>query len=167
MKTLKESLLDDIDTTMKNGSEWAKEIEKETKEFLKAISTAKNYEGGYSLKNGRSTSFSVPNALHKLGYDANHIHILMYTMDSFNTVYEDDDWVLEIELSQRNDADMERLSTVWISKIRIGRWVADNWRGFIKNIIKPATKSLDTFKKLLDNMEKHKDRYIDANLLLK
>ena len=167
MKTLKESLLDDIDTTMKNGSEWAKEIEKEKKEFLKVLGTAKNYEGGYSLKNGRSNGVFAPNILHELGYDANHIHILMYTMDSFNTVYEDDNWVLEIELSRCNEDDMGRLSRVWINKIRISRWVADNWRAFIKNVIKPACKSLDTFKKLLDNMKKHNGQYIDVNSLLK
>lgn len=85
MKTLKESLLDDIDTTMKNGSEWVKGIEKEKKEFLKIIGTAKYWEGGYSLKNGRSNGVFVPNVLHELGFDANHIHIMMYTMDSFFT----------------------------------------------------------------------------------
>ena len=167
MKTLKESLLDDIETTMNNGREWAKEIEQETKEFLKAISTAKNYEGGYSLKNGRSTAFSVPNVLHKLGYDANHFHLLMYTNDSFNSVFEDDSWTLEICLSKLSDDGMLRKSTVWSRKICISRWVADNWRVFIKNIIKPSTKSLDTLKKLLDIMEKYNGRPLDANLLLK
>lgn len=96
MKTLKESLLDDIETTMDNGSKWVKEIEKEKKEFLKVIRTAKNYEGGYSLKNGRANGVFVPNALHELGFDANHIHIFMYTMDSFNYTSSNDDWVLAI-----------------------------------------------------------------------
>lgn len=167
MKTLKESLLDDIETIMNNGREWAKEIEKERKEFIKVIGTAKNWEGGYSLKNGRSNGVFVPNILHELGYDANHIHLLIYTNDSFNSVFDDDSWTLEISLSKRSDDNMRHICTVWDNKIRISRWVADNWRGFIKNIIKPTTKSLDTFKKLLDIMEKHNGRYIDVNLLLK
>ena len=167
MKTLYESLLDDIDTTMKNGSEWTKEIENEKKEFLKVLSAAKNYEGGWSLKNGRSNSVVVPNALRELGFDANYIRLLMYTKDSFHSVFEDDDWVLEITISKTDEDGLIRTRPVWDKKIYIGRWVADNWRGFIKNVIKPATKSLDTFKQLLDNMDKHNGRYIDANLLLK
>jgi hypothetical protein len=165
MKTLKESLLDDIETTMNNGSKWAKEIEQETKEFLKVISTAKYWDGGYSLKNGRSNGVFVPNILHELGYDANHIHLLMYTEDSNGWI--SGSWTLEISLSKRSDDNMRRICTVWEKKIRITRGVADNWRAFIKNIIKPATKSLDTFKKLLDNMEKYNGRPIEVNLLLK
>lgn len=165
MKTLKESLLDDIETTMDNGSKWAKEIEKEKKEFIKVIGTAKNWEGGYNLKNGRSNGVFVPNILHELGYDANHIHLLMYTEDSNGWI--SGSWVLEISLSKRSDDNMRYICTVWDKKIRITRGVADNWRGFIKNIIKPATKSLDTFKKLLDNMEKYNGRPIEVNLLLK
>lgn len=91
MKTLKESLLDDIETSMSNGSKWAKEVEKEKKEFLKVLGTAKNYEGGYSLKNGRSNGVFTPNILHEMGFDAEHIHIFMYTMDSFRFSNASDD----------------------------------------------------------------------------
>jgi hypothetical protein len=166
MRTLKESILDDIETTMDNGSNWVKEIEKEKKEFLKVISTAKNWEGGWSLKNGRSNSVVVPNALRELGFDANYIRLLIYTKDSFNSVF-DDGWTLEITISKTDEDGLIRTRPVWDKKIRITRGVADNWRAFIKNIIKPATKSLDTFKKLLDNMEKYNGRPIEVNLLLK
>ena len=167
MKTLKESLLDDIDTTMKNGSEWAKEIEQETKEFLKAISTAKNYEGGYSLKNGRSTSFSVPNALHELGYDANHIEIFMYTMDSFRYTSSNDDWALIITISKYSDDNMKHICDVWKKTVYMDRWSFNKWNDVVKNVLKPATKSLDTFKKFLNNMEKLNGQYISPSSLLK
>lgn len=163
MKTLYESLLDDIDTTMKNGSEWAKEIEKEKKEFLKVLGAAKNYEGGYSLKNGRSNGIFTPNVLHELGYDANHIHLLMFTRDSSI----DDSWVLELSLSRRSEDNMRFINTVLDKRIYMDRWVADNWRGFIKNVIKPATKSLDTFKRFISNMEKLNGQYISPSSLLK
>ena len=164
MKTLYESLLDDIDTTMKNGSEWAKEIENEKKEFLKVLGTAKNYEGGYSLKNGRSNGIFTPNVLHELGYDANHIQLLMFTRDSSI----DDSWVLELSLSKHSDDNMRRyIGAVLDKRIYMDRWVADNWRGIVKNIIKPATKSLDTFKRFINNMEKLNGQYISPSSLLK
>jgi hypothetical protein len=167
MRTLKESLLDDIETTMSNGSKWAKEIEQETKEFLKIISTAKYWGGGYSLKNGRSNGVFVPNILHELGYDANHIHIFMYTNDSFNYTSSNDDWVLEISLSKRSDDNMRHICTVWEKKVYMDRWTADNWRGIVKNVIKPTTKSLDQFKKFLINMEKLNGQYVSPSSLLK
>lgn len=167
MKTLKESLLDDIESTMNNGREWVKEIEKEKKEFLKVISTAKNYEGGYSLKNSRSNGIFAPNVIHGLGFDANHIHIFMYTMDSFNYTSSNDDWVLEITLTKRSDDNMKHICTVWEKKVYMDRWDFDKWNDVVKELIKPAAKSLDTFKKLLDNMEKWNDDLVDKKLLLK
>lgn len=67
MKTLKESLLSDIDTNLAQGDEWENNLKAEIKEFLKVIRTAKNYEGGYLLKNGRSNKIFTPNALQELG----------------------------------------------------------------------------------------------------
>lgn len=167
MRTLYESLLDDIETTMDNGSKWVKEIENEKKEFLKVISTAKNWEGGYSLKNSRSNGLFTPNVLNELGFDANHIHIFMYTMDSFNYTSSNNDWVLEITLSKRSDDNMKHICTVWEKKVYMDRWIADNWRGIVKELLKPAAKSLDTFKKFLDNMEKWNEQLVGKQLLLK
>lgn len=167
MKALYESILDDIEVQMQQGDEWVKEIEKEKKEFLKVISTAKNWEGGYSLKNGRSIGLFIPNALRELGFDANYIHIMMYTMDSFNYTSSNDDWVLEITLSKRSDDNMKHICTVWQKKVYMDRWIADTWRGIVKELLKPAAKSLDTFKKFLNNMEKWNEQLVGTNLLLK
>lgn len=167
MKNLYESILDDIDVQMQQGDEWAENYKNEIKEFLKSFGAAKNYEGGYSLKNGRSTGFFVPNTLHELGYDANHIHLLMYTMDSFSYTCSNDNWAIEISLSKRSDDNMKHICTVWEKKVYLDRWTADNWRGIVKNVIKPATKSLDTFKKFLTNMEKSDGQYIFPSTLLK
>ena len=56
MITLKESILADIDTQIAQGDDWDKNVKAEIKEFLKAIATAKNYEG-FGYKNGRKTAF--------------------------------------------------------------------------------------------------------------
>lgn len=165
MKTLKESLLDDIETTMSNGSKWAKEIEQETKEFLKSFGDAKNYKGGLGLKNGRSIELTVQNVLYELGYNADHICLLIYTENDNGWI--SGGWVLRIEISKLSDDGLLRTAPVWSNKIRFTHGVANTWRGFIKNIIKPSTKSLDTFKKLLDIMKKYNGRPIEVDLLLK
>jgi hypothetical protein len=167
MKTLYESLLDDIETSMENGNEWAKEIENEKKEFLKVIRTAKNYDGGYSLKNSRSNGLFTPNVLNELGFDANHIHIFMYTNDSFNYTSSNDDWVLVISLSKRSDDNIRHICTVWEKKVYMDRWEFNKWNDIVKDLIKPAAKSLDTFKKFLDNMEKWNEQLVGKQLLLK
>lgn len=166
MKALYESILDDIDVQMSNGDEWVKEIEKEKKEFLKVISTAKNYEGGYSLKNGRTNKVFVPNALKQLGYDANYIEIMMYTMDSFTFSDYNDEWALNIALSKRTDDNMKHICNVWDKTVYMDRWCFDKWNEVVKELLKPAAKSLDTFKKFLDNMEKWNEQLVGKKLLL-
>lgn len=166
MKTLKESLLDDIETSMENGNEWAKEIENEKKEFLRVISAAKNYEG-FGFKNGRKTSFFVPNALKQLGYDANHIEIMMYTMDNFRFDAHADEWKVTIWLTKRSDDNMNHICGVWEKKVYMDHWEFNKWNDVVKDLIKPAAKSLDTFKKFLDNMEKWDEQCVGKQLLLK
>ena len=112
MKALYESILDDIETNIAKGDEWEKNLKTEIKEFLRGISSAKNYEG-FGFKNGRKTAFFVPNALKQLGYDANHIEIMMYTMDNFHYESHADEWKLTISLSKRSDDNMKHICTVW------------------------------------------------------
>jgi hypothetical protein len=167
MKHLYESILDNIDIQMSNGDKWMKEIEKEKKEFLKVIGAAKNYEGGYSLKNGRSNKVFVPNALHEIGFDANYIEIMMYTMDSFTFSDYTDEWTLNIILSKRTDDNMKHICNVLDKTVYMDRWLFNKWNDVVRDLIKPATKSLDTFKKFLDNMEKWNEQLVDTKLLLK
>lgn len=166
MKTLRESLLSDIDTNLAQGDEWEKNLKAEIKEFLKVIGAAKNYEG-FGFKNGRRTSFFVPNALKQLGYDANHIEIMMYTMDNFHFVDYADEWRVTIWLTKRSDDNAEHINDVYIKMVYMDRWEFDKWNDVVKNLIKPAAKSLDTFKKFLDNMEKWNEQLVGKQLLLK
>lgn len=166
MKTLKESLLSDIDTNLAKGDEWEKNLKGEIKEFLKAISTAKYYEAT-GFKNYRRTSFFVPNALKQLGYDANHIEIMMHTMDEFY-VSDAKDWKLTISLTKRTDDNFARINTdEWEKIVYIDRWEFNKWNEIVKDLIKPAAKSLDTFKRFLDNMEKWNEQCVGKQLLLK
>lgn len=166
MKTLKESLLSDIDTNLAHGNEWEKNLKAEIKEFLRGISSAKNYEG-FGFKNGRKTAFFVPNALKQIGYDANHIEIMMYTMDNFTFDAHADEWKLTIILSKRSNDNMKHICNVWEKMVYMDRWEFDKWNDVVKELIKPAGKSLDTFKKFLDNMEKWNEQLAGKQLLLK
>lgn len=166
MKTLKESLLGDIDTTLQNIDNHFVERKKEMKEFLKAISTAKNYEG-FGFKNGRQTRFFVPNALTELGYDANHIEIMMYTMDNFNYADNNEDWKLNIWLSKRSDDDKEHIRTVYEKCVYMDYYTFNKWNEVVKKLIKPAAKTPESFKKLLDNMERWDQQLVSPSLLLK
>lgn len=167
MKSLKESLLRDQEDALADFDTLEKDLRAEMKEFLKAISVAKNYEGGYLLKNGRSNKVFTPTALRELGYDANHIEIFMYTMDSFSFTSSNDDWALEITLSKRSDDNMKHICSVWKKKIYMDRWEFDKWNEVVKNLIKPAAKTKDTFKNFLINMEKYNEQCVGKNLLLK
>jgi hypothetical protein len=166
MKTLKGSLLSDIDTTLAQGDEWEKNLKAEIKEFFKAISTVRNYES-FGFKNGRKTAFFVPNVLKQLGYDANYIEIKMYTMDNFGFETHMNEWKLSIILSKRSDDSMKHINTVYDKMVYMDRWEFYKWNDVVKELIKPAAKSLDTFKKFLDNMEKWNEQLVGKQLLLK
>lgn len=167
MITLKESILADMDDTIAQGDEWEKNFKAEIKEFLKAISTAKNYESlGY--KNGRKAAFFVPNALKQLGYDANHIDIMICTTYNFSTADKAVDWKLNIWLTKHSEDNREYLNGgIYDNAVYMDYWEYNKWNDIVKELIKPAAKSLDTFKKLLDNMEKWNGQLVGKQLLLK
>ena len=167
MKTLKESLLADIEDTLTHGDEWEKNLKGEIKEFLKAISTAKNYES-LGVKNGHRAAFFVPNLFKQLGYDANHIDITICTMYNFNSVNNPADWKLKIWLTKHSDDNREYINgSIYNNTVYMDRCLFNKWNEVVREIIKPATKSLDTFKKFLDNMEKWNEQLVSTQLLLK
>ena len=47
------------------------------------------------------------------------------------------------------------------------RWEFNKWNEVVKDLLKPAAKSLDSFKKFLDNMEKWNEQLVGKQLLLK
>lgn len=61
---------------------------------------------------------------------------------------------------------MRHIRTVWEKKVYIDRWSYDKWNDVVKDLLKPATKSLDTFKKFLNNMEKWNEQLVSKKLLL-
>lgn len=166
MKSLKESLLMDQEDALSDFDTLEKDLRAEMKEFLKAIGVAKNYEG-FGFKNGRKTAFFVPNALKQMGYDANHIEIMMYTMDNFHYADNNEDWKLNVWISKRSDDSKEHIRTVYEKCVYMDYYHFNKWNEVVKELIKPAAKTKDTFKKFLANMEQWDQQLVSPSMLLK
>lgn len=171
MRTLYESILDDIEVQVQRGDEWVKEIEKETKEFLKLIGTINSYDSPAIEINIRRKGnktlrcrLFAPYTIEHLGFNANAIKIII------STVSETDDWSLKISIYTAEDK--SKLGTayvkpLWEKKVYLENYEFSKTSDIVKDILKPATKSLDTFKKFLDNMEKWNEQLVGKQLLLK
>lgn len=167
MKTLKESILDDIDVQMSNGDEWAKQSKTETKEFLKSIGIIKTYNTP-EIKLTKSKTIRcrlfAPYTIEQLGFNGNAIKILI------TDVPETDDWKIKIAIYTAEDK--SKLGTIyvkplWEKKVYLENTEFNKAADIVKDLLKPAAKSLDTFKKFLNNMEKWNEQLVGKNLLLK
>lgn len=171
MKTLYESILDDIDVQMSNGDEWVKQLKAETKEFLKLIGTINGYDSPEIGISVRSKGTKVlrcrlfaPYTMEQLGFNANAIKIII------GPVYETDDWKLKISIYTAEDKSKMGTAYVkplWEKKVYLENNEFNKTSDIIKDLLKPASKSLDTFKKFLNNMEKWNEQLVGTNLLLK
>ena len=167
MKTLKESLLDDIETSMQSGDEWVKETKKETKEFLKEIGAIKTFNKlGIRLKNSdtlRCRRF-IPYTLQQLGFDANAIKIIIGTLDETGD--------LKLKIAIYTVEDQTKMGTIhvtpsWVKTVYVEGLELYKPTDIVKYVLKPASKSIDSFKRLLNNMEKWNEQLVGTQLLLK
>lgn len=153
MKTLKESILADIDTAIQHGNEWLKELETKASKFLKQIGSPTNYKkmGGYKISRMISIG-DVNDILQQLGFDANYIEL--FIVDSWPNG-DIPQWRLNVAIGSWN-------KTVYPDDT----YISDP-KMFIKELIKPLTKDIDTFKKFLNNMEKFNRQHVNMSDLLK
>lgn len=56
---------------------------------------------------------------------------------------------------------------MWEKKVYMDRWEFNKWNDVVKNLLKPAAKSLDSFKNFLNNIEKWNEQCAGKQLLLK
>lgn len=166
MKTLYEGILSDMENTLTNGDKILKDFEKEKKEFLRFIGSAKYYKTTGFI-NDRRASFFVPNVLKQLGYDANYIEITMYALEDLYYIDHGGDWKINVSLTKRTDDNFTHINTVWEKKVYMDRSLFNKWNEVVKDLLKPAAKSMDSFKKFLDNMEKYNEQLTSINSLLK
>ena len=171
MKTLKESLLADIETSMRVGDTYAKIPENALKELGKEISLLKNYDRlpKRIYTNGYSTKFIVaPEMFEFIGYEANHIEITAYQPGAgAGLLYDGLDWRITIYISNREEYG-HILSSAFEASIYLSNGAASSFKDILKKLIKPMTKDLGTFKRSLDMFQKYDGQLVeDINWILK
>lgn len=174
MKTLKESLLADIETSMQAGDTYAKIPENALKELGKEISLLKNYERlpKRVYTNGYSTKFLVaPEMFEFIGYEANHIEIIAYQPGApgagAGLLYDGLDWRVTIYISNREEYG-HILSSAFEASIYLSDDIVSSFKEILKKLIKPMTKDLGTFKHSLEMFQKYNDQIVgDVNWILK
>lgn len=167
MRTLKESLLDDIETTITLGTDWANDMKQAMNELSKCLSTAKNYDRMSKIyKNGRCTKFLViPDLFSMIGLDANKIEIVAYqTDDELNNA---SDWHLNIFINKR-DAYNKLISSAYDTSVYLYDGVFSTFNDILKKLIKPMTKDIETFKHTLEKLKNYDGQLItQPNEILK
>lgn len=153
MKTLYESLLSDIEDTLQSGSEWSKTLEKKISKFLKNIGSPTNYKkiGGYKISKIISIG-DIEDILKLLGFDANYIELCIIDSWPNGNIPQ---WSLNVTIGG------------WDKTIYPDDTYITDPKIFIKELIKPLTKDIDTFKKFLNNMEKFNRQHVNMSDLLK
>lgn len=155
MKTLKESILDDIETNISKGNDYIKGIKEEMCGLNRAIGTIKNYDKLNSRVyiNGRRCTMYFTNLLTYLGYDANAMEITMYQL-------EDDvkDWHFDIFLYKR---DGERTShSAYEHTIYLYNGHFSKFNDILKKLLKPATKDSDSFVHFLNKLAQYEGQLV-------
>ena len=168
MKTLYESLLGDLEDNMKAGDDYAKAIEKEFMDLRKKIGTLKNYKklNPRIFTKGYLIELYLPNFLKLLGYDANTLMIAFYIKDSFSDI--GGDWSLTVELSKVDEKTKKGIvsaSSIYDSCVNIEQNTMPHARDMV-SMFKNATKTQESFKKFLDNLNKHYGESITPSHLL-
>lgn len=148
MKTLKESLLDDIETTMATGDKYYNDIKDELKKLQHIVSRVKYWERGWK-RDMHYIRLSIPNLLNISGYDADAIEILV----SYESVMQAN-WRIEIVIVKNPYGDREFL---YDSKIYISELTTKHFKDVLKKVLMPACKDIDSFKKFLEKVKSHKN----------
>ena len=148
MKTLKESLLDDIETTMVTGDKYCNDVKDELKELQQLVSRVKFWERTWR-KDMRYIRLNIPNILNLMGYDAETIEILI----SYESVMQAN-WRIEIVIVKGPQGDRE---FQYDSKVYISELTTRHFKDVLKKVLTPACKNIDSFKKFLEKVKAHKN----------
>lgn len=148
MRTLYESILDDIDVQMATGDKYCNNIKDELKELQHIVSRVKYWERTWR-KDMRYIRLNIPNILNLMGYDAETIEILI----SYESVMQAN-WRIEIVIVKNPHGDREFL---YDSKIYISELTTKCFKDVLKKVLMPACKDIDAFKKFLEKVKSHKN----------
>jgi hypothetical protein len=144
MKTLKESILSDMDDTIKAGDDYIENVFREFEELKQLATKVKNFDGAkYSWRN-KILTIRCPALLDFLGYDNTRITFYIAVR---GTVFHNA-WGLKIGLYNEEAGALKR-STDFIS---LSGDEYKNFRNVVIDYIKPIVNDINTFKKTLNNL---------------
>lgn len=190
MKTLKdiltEGILDDIEDTISAGDDSVRNIEDVFKQLKSHISKSSNWSktgyGGlkkYYISAGSFMNFDGINGeqlrclLQSVGIDSNHFYMSLEPQCRPNNTFAPnpggpigyDYWKLIVKVTDSthikaikgiNDSN-QFIKTVYIPQSKTNKYLTS----VIKNYIKPAMNSLDSFRKFIDNIQKLDNGILD------
>lgn len=156
MKTLKESLLSDMEDTIAIGDKYDNDIKGELKELQHIVSRVKYWERTWK-KDMRYIRLGIPNILNLMGYDADTIEILI----SYESVMQAN-WRIEIIIVKDPQGDRE---FKYGSKVYISELTTRHFKDVLKKVLTPACKNIDSFKKFLEKVEARKNTLNTINNL--
>ena len=155
MKTLKESLLSDIEDTISSGDDYIKGIKEEMRGLNRAIGSVSIYTklNPRVYINGRRCTMNFTNLLTSLGYDANAMEITIYQLD-------DDlrDWHIDVFLYKHDGG--RTSNTAYGHTIYLYNGHFEKFNDILKKLLKPATKDSDSFVHFLNKLAQHEGQLV-------
>ena len=155
MKTLKESILADMEDTIVSGDDYIKGVKEEMRGLNRAVSTIKSYDKLTSRVyiNGRRCTMLFTNLLTSLGYDANAMEITMYQL-------EDDlkDWHLDVFLYKQDG--WSTCHSAYEHTIYLYNGHFEKFNDILKKLLKPATKDSDSFVHFLNKLAQYEGQLV-------
>ena len=148
MKSLKESILADIDDTLKQGDEYIELATENFKTLQKDLSIAKSYR---EVKTHNPGKFVInrycKNLLKSYGFDAELIHIAIYLPGTYGASSLNNCEIV-IQLMKYHNKSM---TAPYKIDYTLPKTDYGSLNDVIKKFIKPNLKDINTFKKLLKN----------------
>lgn len=155
MKTLKESILADIEDTIAIGDKYDNDIKGELKELQRIVSRVKYWER--TIKKIHYIRLGIPNLLKLMGYDADTIEIVVRYEGVMQA-----NWRIDIIIVDNSHGNREFLydSIIYISEL-----ATKCFKDVLKKVLIPAFKDADSFKKFLEKVEARKNTLNTINNL--
>ena len=146
MKTLLESILDDIEDTLTQGDEYIEQVTENFKTLQKDLSIAKSYREVKTYNPGKFViNRYCKNLLKSYGFDAELIHITIYLPGSYKlgTVTNCEIFIQLMKYQNKSMTAPYKIDYTLPGK------EYSSLNDVVKKFIKPSLKDINTFKKLL------------------
>lgn len=152
MKTLLESILDDIEDTIKQGDNYIEQVTENFKKLQKDLSIAKSYREvkTYNLNPGKFViNRYCKNVLTYLGFDAELIHIEIYLPGTYGASSLTDCEIV-IQLMKYQNKGIS-ITAPYKTDYTLSGKKYGSLNDVVNKFIKPYLKDINTFNKLLKN----------------